>query len=213
MKTKIIDAMTEKGAFSVDDMLHIAHVEEEQPEDLIKAIVKAVALGDHGLLQYLLDLGCLAPNMDDADWKKIIEDFLGLDPQLSVEKMDKTIEERIEELREDARNKNIYREASLIADKLGKVSPKKHGAYHNFSEGDLTISWDDYAPNLSITWMEQRVFTVHLGTIIAYRPDVEGWIEQLECRYLKVVPLFAQDTEARDRKRAEELGENWGIEI
>lgn len=119
---------------------------------------------------------------------------------------------RIRRQIEDATNKRIYFKAKEIAHRLGVQNRKKHGAIWRFKNGILTISWDDYAPNLWIFYDGTEVFAVHLGNTTKYRPDIEGWIDLVAGTYEKHVrPVLETMEHARDRARKLELYTNWGI--
>lgn len=123
-----------------------------------------------------------------------------------------SVEERIKHLRKEASDRSIYGKAKAVARHLGSVQPKKHGAYHVYRENKLIISWDDYAPNLSIAWNDQNVFRVHLGTVMSYRPDVEDWLERLETVYENdVAPDLETQRRNREHREARELYDKWGI--
>ena len=117
---------------------------------------------------------------------------------------------------EDARNRLIYSKASDIARYLGKQVPKRHGSNWVFCNGYLSIWFDDYGPNLSVLWRKQTVFSVHLGDITAYRPDVDDgeWIKRIDCLYRTgVVPVLEKQRRAEEERRARELYAKWGIKI
>jgi len=120
------------------------------------------------------------------------------------------IEERIR----DAKNRNVYGKAREIAYRLGGRRGKKHGAIWVYDDGGLSIWWDDYAPNLSIYWNKTEVFSVHLGDIVRYRPDIEGWLERLEEIYEgKVKPILEEEQRREEKGRLRELKERWGIDL
>jgi hypothetical protein len=117
------------------------------------------------------------------------------------------IQERIR----DARNRNIYGKARLVANLLGSYSPKKHGGYYRYRNGPLSITWDTYAPNLWVWFNGVEVFTVHLGDVTRYRPDIDGWIQLLEEAY-KQAKAERERREAEEfSKRLAELKERWGL--
>ena len=129
------------------------------------------------------------------------------------------IRELIEERKRDAENRGIYAKAREIARRLGVREPKSHGSYWRYTSGDSTfgelkIVWDDYAPNLWITWGGQPVFRVELGDIMLYRPDIPDWLEQVESLYqTKIVPLLKKEKEEMEERRRQELYDRWGIRL
>ena len=127
-----------------------------------------------------------------------------------------TVEERVKQLikarKEEAERLGIYGMAWRVARKLGKPEPKKYGAYWIFHRNGLKIIWDDYAPNLDITYGGQLVFRVHLGDVEAYRPDVKGWLEQLKQIYEdEVVPLIEAEKRKELEEYLKEIEQRWGI--
>lgn len=127
--------------------------------------------------------------------------------------MEDSVKERIAQLRAEARDAGIYGKASAVALLKGKRHDKKHGAWHRYEGENLVINWDDFAPNLGVSWKGQRVFGVHLGTVEAYRPDVEDWIEELEFQHLSVKPVLDAEEKADEILRRKALQENWGITV
>lgn len=127
------------------------------------------------------------------------------------------VKNRIRELREDARDKEIYSKAADIAARLGERFSKKHGAWHTFTalreEGKITISWDDYGSNMLIDWSGETVFSTQLGEVKAYRPDIPHWFDLLnEVFTSKILPNLQREKANQRSSRSEELQRKWGIQ-
>lgn len=120
-------------------------------------------------------------------------------------------ENLIRQRKGDAERAHVYEKARDVAIKLGEIESKKHGAYHNFTHEKLSISYDDFAPNLTIKWDAVVVFNVHLGGIVAFRPDIENWMKILQIVYDTVVPILAEEGRLRQMSWRKELFEKWGI--
>lgn len=119
--------------------------------------------------------------------------------------------ELVEQRKKEAKDKNIVEKAIEIA-KLGISRQKNHGAWHIYKGKKLTVEWDDYGGNLSVTWHNLRVLNVHLGEIVAYRPDIPDWEEHLEELYYgQAVPVIRVEQLARGKSELEGLHERWGI--
>ena len=129
-----------------------------------------------------------------------------------IEVMTRRAQELIKARREEARRLGIYDMAWQVARHLGTEMPKKHGSYWIFERDGLKIVWDDYAPNLDITYGGQLVFHVHLGDVEAYRPDIEGWREQLKQIYEnEVLPLIEAEKRKELEEYLKEVEQRWGI--
>lgn len=119
-----------------------------------------------------------------------------------------SLKDLIAERTKQGRHRNS--QARLVALRLGKRTPKKHGAYHDYKDEHLTIEFDDYGPNLSISWKGKRVLTNHLRSITSFIPG--EWEQHLESLYL---PLAAEETRKEEEKKVKkrkELLDRWGLE-
>jgi len=125
-----------------------------------------------------------------------------------------SVAELIRQRKHDAENRDVYGRAREIARRLGVCQPKKHGAFWRFDDGQLSIVWDDYAPNLWVRWNGKLVFDVHLGDVTRYRPDVAGWLERIDELYeAKVKPLLEEVRRKEEERWLKELREDWGIKL
>lgn len=130
----------------------------------------------------------------------------------------------VNELKKQARERNIQQKIKGIARRLGTRHPKRHGCYWKYSHfeedssvkgPDMYISFDDFdAGNLIVTYMAGMVFSTQLGNILCYRPDIEGWEEIIDKLYKEhVQPHEAEIKAKREAERKKKLRENWGIQI
>ena len=113
--------------------------------------------------------------------------------------------------RKEAENKKIYPKAVEIARRLGKTNPKNHGAYHDYDDETLHISWDDYGPNLEILWGNRTVYYYQINEPRVYRPDIGDWEKRLDEIYGKIEPILRREADAAKEKRKDEFFDNWGI--
>jgi len=118
------------------------------------------------------------------------------------------IEKEIKERQEEG--DDLFYPAKVIALKLGKDWPKKHGSVRIYKDQILEIHFDTYVPNLSVNNSDERVLTFHQGDIRLYRRG--AWVH-----YLKKLakPLIAQikkkEQEEADRRQKERLY-RWGLD-
>lgn len=119
-----------------------------------------------------------------------------------------TIEERISQLREEARS--LLSSLSIVALKLGIKYPKKHGSNFVYDREGIIIIVDTYASNLSVSYKGDRVLTLHLGTITGF---VKGpWVETVQELAVPLMAAKKAEKEAKIRReRAESLLKNWGL--
>lgn len=99
-----------------------------------------------------------------------------------------------------------------IAKILGTKQPKSHGNIHTFEAPDITISYDDYGGNITVKKGKQVVFSVHLGEIEAFRPDVLYWIDNIKgIHSCEIVPRKVALQKASKKAEIKEFTDRWGI--
>jgi len=103
----------------------------------------------------------------------------------------------------------LFRQAILVATSLGQRKPKTHGAYHDFEENGLFISYDDYGGNIQVDFKDLRVLTVHLSEVKGFVPGI--WEEQLFNLYLPLAVAQAGRDHAEEQKKQKNLLGKWGI--
>jgi len=113
--------------------------------------------------------------------------------------------------RQEAENKKINMKAVEIARRFGKMSPKDHGAYHDYEDETLHINWDDFGPNLVICWGGRTVYYRQINDLRAYRPDIGDWEKRLDEIYGKLEPILRKEADAAEEKRNDEFFDAWGI--
>ena len=120
-------------------------------------------------------------------------------------------EEKIKQIQ--AEGKKLFAPAKIVARKLGDCYPKKHGANYVLTfthrAKPIAVSWDSYAPNLSVYYDDNKVLCFHLGDITHF---IKGaWVKPL----LKLAaPLLAQEkAEKREeqKQRKRERIARWGL--
>jgi hypothetical protein len=123
--------------------------------------------------------------------------------------------EQIKLLKKDASDKKIFSKASKLAKLIGSCQSMTHGYHYNYDCNGLKIWYDEYGPNLSITWLNKHeVFFYQLGETTRYRPDVEGWLTELEFVYGEMVkPKMDAEALTVQRAKEEEIADRWGISI
>lgn len=103
-----------------------------------------------------------------------------------------------------------------IAKELGTATGKKYGynwyyEYKNKVEVILTIQYDDYGGNLSASYLGSTILNVHLGDVIAYRPDIAGWREIIDSINITAnVKIQERETE-KNKREDQRLFDCWGI--
>lgn len=113
--------------------------------------------------------------------------------------------------RQEAENKKIYVKAVEIAKRLGETSQKSHGAYHIYFDDLLHIQWDDFGPNLVISWGGRTVYYCQINDLRSYRPDIDGWEQMVDEIYGKLEPVLKKEADAAEEKRNEEFFDAWGV--
>ena len=123
--------------------------------------------------------------------------------------------EQIKLLKKDASDKKIFLKASKIAKLLGTCQSMTHGYHYTYEVNGLKIWYDEYGPNLSITWLNKHeVFFDQLGNTTRYRPDIGDWLTELEFVYGELVkPKMDAESLTIQRAREEEITDRWGITI
>lgn len=123
--------------------------------------------------------------------------------------------EQIKLLKQDASNKKVFLKASKIAKLLGTCQSMTHGYHYTYDVNGLKIWYDEYGPNLSITWIgKHEVYFSQLGETTRYRPDIGDWLAELEFVYGELVkPKLDAEELNRQRAREEEMADRWGISI
>jgi len=116
----------------------------------------------------------------------------------------KAMEERLRKLRTKRISEfvglNLYGKCTAIAVTLGYGQPTKYGTYWTYKDDDLTIEYDDYGRNLSVTWKAYSVLKLHSGDLKLFRPG--PWIRKICQLALKA----NQITDEQDRiKKFKEL--------
>jgi hypothetical protein len=133
-----------------------------------------------------------------------------------------TAKEEVQALRRQARNRELSRKVIGIARELGDCTLKRHGAHHVYStivsyggqKWCLTVWWDDSGGSHSVTWGGRKVYGCSPGVVEKYRPDIEGWEEALDHIFeFEVKPKLEQREADAQRRRAERLFEDWGIQM
>lgn len=119
-------------------------------------------------------------------------------------------DQQIEARRKEVRDRQLYTKGKLIARHLGERQAKNHGANWLYKHGGLIMIWDDYAPNLSVSFKKQRVLSIGLGVTTAYRPDIEGWIELIDRLYEGLKPSLDARVQELEKERLEQFHEDWG---
>ena len=115
-------------------------------------------------------------------------------------------------LKKDAQKKCVFGKASTIALQLGISQSKAHGSIWTYSFEGLEIWYDDYGPNLSITFNGQDVFFQHLYNIDSYRPDITDWMDKLdEVHNHLAMPKLLKEAEQKTQEHNQELFSKWGI--
>ena len=123
--------------------------------------------------------------------------------------------EQIKILKKDASDKKIFLKASKIAKLLGTCQSMTHGYHYTYDVNGLKIWYDEYGPNLSITWLNKyEVFFDQLGNTTRYRPDIGDWFTELEFVYGELVkPKMDAESLTVQRAREAEIADRWGIII
>jgi len=123
--------------------------------------------------------------------------------------------EQIKLLKKDASDKKIFLKASKIAKLLGTCQSMTHGYHYTYEVNGLKIWYDEYGPNLSITWLNKHeVFFDQLGNTTRYRPDIGDWLTELEFVYGELVkPKMDAEALTVQRAREAEIADRWGITI
>ena len=121
---------------------------------------------------------------------------------------DQELEQKIKERQKEGRA--LFHPSKLIACKLGKTYPKNHGAIQKYEDAIITISYDTYAPNLSVYCNNESVLNFHLGTLMLYRPS--NWVKHL--KELAEPLLIAEQANKRveEQERERKRLYNWGFE-
>lgn len=115
--------------------------------------------------------------------------------------------EKIKLLQQEARDRNIYGMGEDVAVELGTGDERI-----TFTENDLEVWYDSGGPNLRITYKGISVYFNQIHTVIRYRPDIPGWIEQLTKIYeTRAKPKMEAKEQAAKAKAALELFDKWGI--
>lgn len=123
------------------------------------------------------------------------------------------VEQKIRRLKEDAVNRQIYAKGCSIALHLGDQYGKKHGNNWIYFNESLRIKWDDWGPNLTISYNDHDVFYYQIDRIRKYRNDIVGWIPLIEEIYHdQVEPLLTQAIREREQEHERKLQANWGIQ-
>ena len=121
-----------------------------------------------------------------------------------IEKM-KTFIESLEKEKNHLKMKRIKEYQSLrlfdrcriIALKLGKAYAKSHGAWWIYKDDEITIAYDDYAPNIYVDYCGTRVLTVHLRDLECFKPG--KWL----CKVIKLserLLIEEKEKELEDRR-------------
>ena len=123
--------------------------------------------------------------------------------------------DQIKLLKKDASDKKIYLKASKIAKLLGQCQSMTHGWHYTYNRNGLKIWFDEYGPNLSITWLNKyEVFFYQLGNVTRYRPDIGDWLTELEFVYGELVkPKLDAEALTVQRAREEEIADRWGLTV
>ena len=120
----------------------------------------------------------------------------------------KTIEEQIQILSEEGNT--LFGPAKIVAMRLGKKYPKKHGANMIYKDAIITVNYDTFAPNLSVNHLDRRVLTFHLGKIDSY---IRGpWVKHLRelarpLHEVEEAEKIAKEKEAERKRLAK-----WGLD-
>lgn len=118
------------------------------------------------------------------------------------------IEEQIQQLAEEGNT--LFRPAKLVALKLGKRYPKKHGANMIYQDAVIRVSYDTYVPNLSVYNNGKRVLSFHIGKIDSY---INGpWVVHL--RELAHPLVIAEEAEqiAEEKEKERQRLAKWGLD-
>jgi hypothetical protein len=121
------------------------------------------------------------------------------------------LSERIKALKEDAREKRISQNAKSIALVLGST---RHEQFYKWFDEEMTISYDSYGSNLDISFLGAGVFSIHLGEIDQYRPDIENgkWIEKITAIFnTEVKPLLDARAKQEIEEKKQEIVNRWGL--
>jgi hypothetical protein len=134
---------------------------------------------------------------------------------MTIHELALPVSERIKLLKQDASEKNVFGKASKIAKLLGTGRYMSHGKHYTYNMNGLKIWYDDYGPNLSITYADKHeVFFQQLHEVVRYRPDIDGWLTELESVYQELIkPKIDAEKLAVERSKEEEIMERWGIPI
>ena len=127
-----------------------------------------------------------------------------------MQNMNDLIQRRIQERIEEARNKGLFKKTSKIAETFGEHAYKSHGYMHFFRDGDLQIEYDDYGNNLTVLFMGEVVFDVHLGSIEGYRPG--RWESIIQYHWLRYLKLEEKKKKQEEKSLARTLLLKWGID-
>ena len=101
---------------------------------------------------------------------------------------------------EEYKNFRLFDRCRIIALKIGKQFPKSHGAWWIYKDDEITIAYDDYAPNIYVDYRGTRVLTVHLGDLECFKPG--KWLHKVE---KLSEPLFMEEREKELEDRRGEL--------
>jgi len=127
-----------------------------------------------------------------------------------IVKILKATEERLrEERRKQYEELRLFNRCSLIARKLGKPHPKKHGAWWIYEDHEIIISYDDYAPNLEVIDRRRqlKVLDVHLGDLKLFRPG--KWLRRVLSISNKLLGELEKEERARRIRELEEEIKKW----
>jgi hypothetical protein len=97
----------------------------------------------------------------------------------------------------------------MVALRLGKRYPKKHGSTAYYKDEVLTIDYDTYAPNLTVRVNKKRVLYFHLGDISSYIPD--SWVDHLKQLAAPVFEEIERETQEKAKKKRLERLRKWGL--
>lgn len=114
--------------------------------------------------------------------------------------------------RKDAQDRRIYQKAEEVAKRLGEDQGHRR---HRYDAGGFTIQLDGQGPNLFIYYGTQGIQTkVYYESctngLEAYRPDIKGWLEELDRLYTTVIPTKDAEEKMKAEKERAEFIERWG---
>ncbi|MHA1348041.1 MAG: hypothetical protein ACTSO3_16690 [Candidatus Heimdallarchaeaceae archaeon] len=122
-----------------------------------------------------------------------------------------SLEEQIQARKDLAKDFQLVNKLRTIADELTTdYQGKKHGGYNIFSDGNLGISRDTYACNISASYKGKRVVSIHLGKLIRFIPSVD-FLTLIDLLYKQAMKLKTKHERRKAEEKNTNVRERWGL--